>query len=241
MLTAMCKSYFILGSAFMPAASFDTQSYFQPSQIPSILQRAAANSYLCCPPEILSILHSASQLSNTVAEADSEEDLTEAALELIRRAQAFDIDKWAHDVRNISYLQNAPIESRIHAGSAHRLAACLYILQAIPSLSKMSRHDEIAEALSHDIFEHLSSIPDDDPNFKATTWPTFIMGAEASGRERRQWVIERLRRLVVSCPWGFLYTAMETLQVIWDLDNRGMGSKSWVQTLKDPEMNFLIV
>lgn len=225
----------------MPAKSFDTQSYFQPEQIPSILQRAAANSYLCCPPEILSILHSASQLSNVPPEVASEDDVRAAGLALVQQAQAFDIDSWANDVRNISYLQDAPIESRKHAASAHRLAACLYILQAIPSLSNMTDHDEVAEALSRDIFKHLSHIPDDDPNFKATTWPTFIVGAEASGRARREWVMDRLQRLVRSCPWGFLYTAMETLQVVWNLDNNGKGTKSWVQTLKDPEMNFLIV
>lgn len=225
----------------MPAASFDTQSYFQPSQIPSILQRAAANSYLCCPPEILTILHSASQLSNVSPDVASEEDVRAAGLVLIQEAQAFDINGWAHDVRNMSYLQNAPIQSRIHAGSAHRLAACLYILQAIPSMSQLNDHGQVAEALSRDIFKHLSSIPDNDPNFKATTWPTFIAGAEAGGRARREWVMDRLQRLVRSCPWGFIYTAMETLQVIWDLDNKGQGTKSWVQTLKDPQMNFLMV
>ena len=225
----------------MPAAAFDTQSYFQPDQIPSILQRAAANSYLCCPPEILTILHSASQLSNVPPEVASEEQVTTAALALIRQAQDFDIDAWANDWRNISYLQDAPIQSRIHAGSAHRLAACLYILQAIPSLNNMSGHDEVAESLSRDIFKHLASIPEGDPNFKATTWPTFIAGAEASGRARREWVMDRLRRLFVTCPWGFLYTAMDTLQVIWDFDKQGKATKSWVQTLKDPEMNFLIV
>ncbi|EFY87307.1 acriflavine sensitivity control protein acr-2 [Metarhizium acridum CQMa 102] len=236
-----CFIYFILASAFMPAASFDTQSYFQPSQIPYILQKAAANSYLCCPPEILTILHSASQLSNVSPDIASEEDVRAAGLALIQQAQAFDIDGWANDVRNMSYLQDALIQSRIHAGSAHRLAACLYILQAIPSMSKIKDHDDVAEALSRDIFKHLSSIPDNDPNFKATTWPTFIAGAEAGDHDRREWVMDRLQRLVRSCPWGFIYTAMETLQVIWDLDKKGQGTKSWVQTLKDPQMNFLMV
>ncbi len=225
----------------MPAAAFDTGSFFQPSQIPSILGRAAANSYLCCPPEILAILHAASQLSNASTDAHSDDEIRAAGLALIQRAQAFDINAWANDVRNISYLQDAPIQSRIHAGSAHRLAACLYILQAIPSLSEMKGHDEVAESLSRDIFKHLSSIPDDDPNFKATTWPTFIVGAEATGRARREWVMNRLRRLVVSCPWGFLYTAMDTLQVIWSLDGQNKGTRGWVQTLKDPKLNFLIV
>ncbi|KAG5969940.1 hypothetical protein E4U55_001913 [Claviceps digitariae] len=236
-----CFIYFIMASAFMPAASFVNQSYFQPSQIPAILRRAAANSYLCCPPEILTILHSASQLSNVSTDVSSTQEIRDAGLALIQEAQSFDIHAWANDVRNISYMQDAPIQSRIHAGSAHRLAACLYILQAIPPLNQMKNHDELAEQLCHEIFEHLSSIPDEDPNFKATTWPTFIAGAQARESATRDWVMDRLQRLLVSCPWGFLNTAMETLQTIWDLDNKGMGRRSWVQTLKDPNMNFLIV
>ncbi|PNY26012.1 Uncharacterized protein TCAP_04052 [Tolypocladium capitatum] len=235
-----CFIYFILGSAFMPAAALDTGPFFRSSQIPHVLERAAANSYLCCPPEILGILHAASQLSNASSDADSDDDVASAGLALFQRAQAFDVDGWAHDVRNMSYLQDAPVQSRIHAGSAHRLASCLYIHQAIPSLGAIKGHDEVAEALGRDILRHLSSIPDDDPNFKATTWPTFIAGAEARSRERREWVMDRLQRLVVSCPWGFLYTAMDTLQVIWSLGGQGKGGRSWVQTLKDPDLNFLI-
>lgn len=225
----------------MPAASFDTGSFFQPCLIPSILGRATANSYLCCPPEILAILHAASQLSNASDDAGSEDDITAAGLALFQRAQGFDINAWANDVHNIPYMQDAPVQSRIHAGSAHRLASCLYILQAIPSLNMMKGYNDVSESLSRDIFAHLSSIPEDDPNFKATTWPTFIAGAEARGRERREWVMNRLQRLVVSCPWGFLYTAMDTLQIIWKLDHDGKGKRSWVQTLKDPDLNFLIV
>ncbi|KHO01380.1 acriflavine sensitivity control protein acr-2 [Metarhizium album ARSEF 1941] len=241
-LLSDCFIYFVLASAFMPAASpFDVQSYFQPSQIPSILRRAADNSYFCCPPEILTILYSASQLSNVPPDVASEDDIRAAGLVLIQQAQAFNIKSWANGIRNLSYLRNVPVQSRIHTGSAHRLAACLYILQAVPSMSNIKDHREMVEALSCETFEHLSSIPDDDPNFKATAWPTFIAGAEAAGRARREWVIHRLQRLVRCCPWGFIYTAMETLQTIWDLENTGQRTKSWVHTLKDPQMNFLIV
>ncbi|KAG6116958.1 hypothetical protein E4U13_001476 [Claviceps humidiphila] len=236
-----CFIYFIMASAFMPAVSLDSQSYFKPAQIISILRRAAANNYLCSPPEILVILYSASQLSNTSSDASNADEIRDAGLKLLQEAQSFDIDAWANDARNVEYMPGVPIQSRVHAGSAHRLAACLYILQAIPSLAEIANHDEVVRRLSDNIIEHLSCISDEDPNFKATTWPTFIAGAEARDPPRRDWVMNRLKRLVVSCPWGFLYTAMDTLQSIWDLDGKVMATKSWVQLLKDPDLNFLIV
>ncbi|KAM3454783.1 hypothetical protein MY3296_002761 [Beauveria thailandica] len=234
-----CFIYFILGSAFMPM-KFQTKS-FEASRIPSILDRAAANSYLCCPPAILQILHGASQLSNL---QDQDETALPAEIEavglaLLQQARSFDIVAWANDARTVSYLHGIPIESRIHAGSAHRLAACLYILQAVPAVGA-ALGPEFSQSLSRELYEHLASIPDEDPNFKATTWPTFIVGAEETGDEQRQWVMDRLQRLVVSCPWGFLYTAMETLPVIWGSDKE-TDSRSWLQALKDPDMNFLLV
>ncbi|KAJ3496777.1 hypothetical protein NLG97_g2408 [Lecanicillium saksenae] len=233
-----CFIYFILGSAFMPI-KFQIASYFEASQMSAILDRAAANSYMCCPPTILQILHGASQLSNMQDDTASPAEIEALGLTLMQQAHSFDVAGWANDARTVSYLRGIPIASRIHAGSAHRLAACLYILQVVPAVGA-AVGAEFTKALSRDIFEHLASIPDDDPNFKATTWPTFIVGAEAEDEEQRKWILDRLQRLVVNCPWGFLYTAMETLQVIWGLDKE-KGSRSWIQTLKDPDMNFLLV
>ncbi len=218
---------------------FQTTSYFETSQIPSVLERAAANSYLCCPPAIMQILHGASRLFNMQDDATSPAEIEAAGLALLQQAHSFDIEAWANDARIVSYLHNIPIASRIHAGSAHRLAACLYILQAVPAVGA-AVGPEFGKALSRDIYEHLASIPDDDPNFKATTWPTFIVGAEAADEEQRKWIMDRLQRLVVNCPWGFLYTAMETLPVIWGLDKE-KNSRGWIQMLKDPDMNFLLV
>jgi hypothetical protein len=216
-------------------------SYFQPDQMPTALKRAAANSYLCCPPEVLEILYAASQLSSAAGDGTtSPEDAAAAGAALIQKAQDFDIPGWANALHSISYFRNIPVQSRIHVGSAHRLAACLYTSQAIPNAGA-HLGDDAGERLSRQIFEHMASVPDEDPNFKALAWPTFIAGAETKNPERRQWIMNRLRRLVFYCPWGFLYTAMEALQVIWALDSDGKGQKGWVQTLRDPELNFLIV
>lgn len=213
---------------------------FEKSQIRHILGKAAANSYFCCPPDVLQVLHEAAELANLPPEENSKPETAQIALKLLKQAQDFDVASWAADIRNIPYLQSVPIASRIQAASAHRVACCLYILQAVPSVSDIIGH-QLREQLSEDIFAHLDKIPDHDANFKATTWPTFIAGAEALSQPRRDWIMNRLERLVVSCPWGFLYTAMEALPVIWAMDTEAKGPRNWLQALKDPNLNFLIV
>lgn len=183
------------------------------------------------------MLYAASQLSTG---PEDDESATEEAAALIQRAQDFDIKGWAEDLHRNDHFNNIPIESRVNVGSAHRLAACLYTSQAIPSAG-IQLGENAGERLSHEVFEHLACVPDEDPNFKATAWPTFVAGAETKDPATREWVMNRLRRLVFWCPWGFLYTAMETLKVIWALESEGKNQRGWVQTLKDPELNFLIV
>jgi hypothetical protein len=238
LLTAV-SSYFILASAFMPTR-YATSLNFESSQIPFVLGKTVANSYLCCPPELMEILHTASQLSNHAIDNEPSEEITLAAIELIDRAQAYDIYAWARDTAKVLSLSNEVMQSRMHAGSTHRLAACIYILQAVPSVGERLG-PEFAAFLTDDLLAHLNMIPVEDPNFKATTWPTFIIGAETRNPERQKLIMERLRVMTKVCPWGFIHTAMDTLQVIWNLAAEERGSKSWVQTLKDPEMNFLIV
>lgn len=223
----------------MPAR-YATSLNFESSQIPFVLGKTVANSYLCCPPELMEILHTASQLSNDIIDDQPSEEITMAAMELINRAQAYDIYGWARDTAKALALPNYVMQSRMHAGSTHRLAACIYILQAIPSVGERMG-PEFAAFLTDDLLAHLNMIPVEDPNFKATTWPTFIIGAETRDPERQKLIMERLRVMTTVCPWGFIHTAMDTLQVIWNLAAEERGSKSWVQTLKDPEMNFLIV
>ena len=199
------------------------------------------NSYLCSPPEVLEILYTASQLSNVdLSDEKSVTATAEAGLALLRRAQEFDVLEWVNSVHGVPSFYGIDVESRVHAGSGHRVAACLYIVHAIPRV-RDSVGDEVTESLSQQLFGHLESIPEDDPTFKSTTWPTFILGAGAKEPQMRQWVTDRLARLVLWCPWGFLYTAIETLQVIWNLEDEGKGRKSWVQTLKDSDEQLLIV
>lgn len=205
-----------------------------------ILERATANSYMCCPPPVLETLYAAAQLSNVkVEDDDSCKQVAAAGLDLLKKAQDIDIRAWAIDALNIPYLQGIPLASRMNAGSANRLAACLYIVQAIEPVSDIIE-SQVVDELNEALYHQLEQIPLDDPNFKATSWPTFIVGAGTTDPERRTWVMDRLQKLVKVCPWGFFYTAMETLQVIWSVHCPN-ELKTWVQTLKDPRLNFLMV
>ncbi|KZL82513.1 acriflavine sensitivity control protein acr-2 [Colletotrichum incanum] len=238
-----CFIYYILASAFN-ASTPAAKSYYQSAQVSSVLGKAAANSYLCCPPDILQILLAASQLSNRSTEdLDSAADVAQAAAQILQQALSFDVHDWAYEPRTISYFKHIPVESRIHAGSAHRLAACLYILHALPSASILVPVDR--EELDKQIFYHLSCIHDEDPNFKATCWPTFVAGAGTSDPERRKWILDRLKRLMIATPWGFIMTAMDTLQTIWNLeesvDPHTQTDRTWVQKLKASDLNFIIV
>ncbi|KAF7560832.1 hypothetical protein G7046_g3322 [Stylonectria norvegica] len=226
--------YYILSSTFTPLGS-SPKVFFQPWEVLSVLGKTA-NNYFCCPPEILEILLLASQLSNSGAGDDLYDGmLTATAAALFERAQDVDVLGWAQQVSN-----KAMVWSRFRVGSVHRLAACLYILHSTPSLEAQVGYG-VAEGIIDEFYETLMPISDDDPNFKATPWPTFILGASAKTPERQAWVMGRLRRLVEMCPWGFIYTAMDTLQVLWKLEAEGNSSRSWIQTLRDPIMNFLIV
>lgn len=224
----------------MPATSTG-QSYFESARIPAILGRATANSYICSAPEVLEILYAASQLSNVdITDEASAAQVAVEGMELLKRAQNFDIRAWAIDALNVSYLKDIPLESRINVGSAHRLAACVYIVQAVRPVMDLVG-EEYALELRQAMLDQLKEIPPEDPIFKATSWSTFIAGAGATMADERLWAMDRLQKLVSCCPWGFFYTAMDTLQVIWQSDTPEQGGKGWVQTLKDPELNFLIV
>ena len=233
-------SYLILGSAFLPPGP-KSQPPLEVFQIHHILERAAANSYICCPPEVLEILYTASRLS-TVDTSDPAvaEEVSQDGAGLIRRARAFDMQSWACDIHSIPHYSKLPMQSRIHVATAHMLATCSYILHALPCVIEVVGSD-VPGTLYNALITELASIPEDDPNFKATTWPSFIAGAGATNPDIKVWVMERLQQLAVQVPWGFIYTAMDTLRDLWRLQNEGKTKGSWVQTLRDPDLSFLIV
>ncbi|RCI13349.1 hypothetical protein L249_0795 [Ophiocordyceps polyrhachis-furcata BCC 54312] len=232
--------YLVMGSAFLPEPLVDIAPLFKQSSFSAMVVRAAAHSYICCPGPILAILYEASQLSNATGDGD-EAAIHTTGLDLIRRAQEFDVDAWAADDANFSALRAPAVDTRTHAGSAHRLAVCLYTMRAIPSLCALESNKELSKALADGIIRHVSAISSDDPNFKVVTWPTFVVGAESTSPAARGWTTRKFELLASTCPWGFLNTALETLRRLWSTDGPEMEPRCWVRTLKESDFHFLVV
>lgn len=70
-------------------------------------------------------------------------------------------------------------------------------------------------SLVADIITHLSFIRPCDALFTATTWPTFIAGAETNDRETQEWVARRFQELWSVEPWGLIREALGLLEKIW--------------------------
>ncbi|BAE58438.1 unnamed protein product [Aspergillus oryzae RIB40] len=74
-----------------------------------------------------------------------------------------------------------------------------------------------SETLVTEIIHHLSFIDPKDPLSKATSWPTFIAGAETDNPVYRQWALDRLSLLWNVLPWGYVQTAVEVMRMAWRL------------------------
>lgn len=170
----------------------------------------------------------------------SEDEHLSTGFDLLHRSQSVDVLAWALKARDILGLETSTIGSRYRAGSAHRLAACLYVMQAVPSLQR-SVGEEVVGVIMDDLHHTLEAIPSSDSNFKSTAWPTFIFGATAKSSERKTWVVDRLRQLAVAYPWGYLNTSMDTLKILWSLEAEGKLERGWLPALQDPKLNILVV
>lgn len=203
------------------------------------MKRVEVNSYLSCPPEILQIILVASQLSYESTCTDWSLPAADKALALIDEALAFNIAAWAEQLTRLPHITD--IESRMHVASAHRSAVCLYILQALPLVRSLRPVD--VNFLVEDILQHLSAVEEGDPYFKATSWPTFIAGAETRNPEKRTWTLKRLLAIWKNCRWGYIFTAIEMLKATWQLQDAGghTGDVNWLQGLKGLGFDHLIV
>ncbi|TWU72797.1 hypothetical protein ED733_004060 [Metarhizium rileyi] len=234
---ADCFIYHILGSTLADPAIASRIARYAFELLP-VMKRVEVNSYLSCPPEILRIILSASQLSYERPCTDWNLSAADEALALIDEALAFDIPAWADQLRQLPNVID--VESRIHVASAHRSAVCLYILQALPLVRAVRPVD--TNFLVGDILSHLAHIHDQDPYFKATSWPTFIAGAETRDAEKRTWTLTRMFAIWNICPWGYIFTAIEMLKTTWHMQDSGTASGvNWLQDLKAKGLGYLIV
>jgi hypothetical protein len=232
-------SYHILGSTLSSKSIAAGIAQHIVNLLP-VLERTEGTCYLCCPPLILRAILSCSQLCNSIETASGEPppSATDEAFSLLHQVSSFDVKAWAAGVQRLSTISD--LRSRERVASAHQSAACLYILEAIPSvrtLSRLSMEDLIA-----DIHIHLGHIDENDVHFKATSWPTFIAGVEARDSERRAWTLKRLLAVWSSCPWGYIVMATDTLKKTWRLqDESPREHVSWLRELRARNSDCLVV
>ncbi|KAH7016829.1 fungal-specific transcription factor domain-containing protein [Ilyonectria destructans] len=236
-----CFIYHILGST-LASGGLAARIARHAFEFLPVMKRVELTSFLSCPTEILQIILSASQLSHETPWADSFLPAADEALSLIDQALTMDIPAWAAHLQRHGNVTD--LESRVHLASAHRSAACLYILQALPLVRAVRPVD--TDVLVGDILTNLAFIGEDDPYFKATSWPTFIAGAETRDPEKRTWSLTRLLAIWEICPWGYLFTAIEMLKATWALQDSGRGHQegagvNWLRDLRGLGFEHLIV
>lgn len=237
-----CFIYHILGSTLSSGGLGAKIARYAFEFLP-VMKRVELTSFLSCPPEILQIILSASQLSHDTPWTDQSLTAADEAISLIDQALAVDISGWAIHLQRHANVTD--MESRIHLASAHRSAACLYILQALPLVRSMRSVD--TDVLVDDILSNLALIDENDPYFKASSWPTFIAGAETQDPDKRAWSLMRLHAIWEICPWGYLFTAIEMLKATWALQDArgGVGQKgtsvNWLRDLRGLGFENLIV
>jgi hypothetical protein len=229
--------YNILGST-LTSGGLAARVARQAFQFLPVMKRVELTSYLSCPPEILNIILSASELSHEVPWTDQSLGAADKALALIDEALAVDIPAWADYLRQHNITQD--LNSRVRLALAHRSAACLYILQALPLVRSLRSID--TDFLLEDVLSNLALIDENDPYFKASSWPTFVAGAETRDPERRTWTLSRLLSIWQICPWGYLFTAIEMLKATWAMqDTRGTDNVNWLHDLRGMGFENLIV
>ncbi|KAL4866241.1 fungal-specific transcription factor domain-containing protein [Aspergillus spectabilis] len=225
--TSDCLTFYFLGCTLMNTGTLSDPFSFE-GDIIEVLTRAVVNSYLSLPTPLLQILFKACELSNRIAGTSMNETancafLFNEANTLLRAVQAFDVNAWAEGLEGNS---SARTLSRVHTALAHQNAMRIYICRSVDHIAPLG---EDTEALVTNMVCHLSFVGVDDPIFKATSWPTFIAGAETDNPVYRQWALDRLHEFWNLSPWGYLKTAVEVMQTTWrlrDASGRGAAERS---------------
>ncbi|KAK4184970.1 putative acriflavine sensitivity control protein acr-2 [Podospora australis] len=238
-IAADCLTYRIFGATISGvdtdwAASGTIDLY-------TVLKRAEAHSYHCCPPRILEMI-----MDTSVLYSDKQAPLQEKihrAYSILHRARTFDVYEWVYSIQGLSPQDDLPV--RVSLASAHRAAACLYVLLCVPEASAASEYS--VQFLVQEVTRHLAEVPIDHVLLKGIVWPTFMAAAQTDDLLQREWYLDRLQAVWAKnpwiCPWGYIRTAIEMLKEIWLARDAytGPGEFNWLSALKSKREQALIV
>lgn len=240
--------YCILGST-LTYSSTPNVSLHDSIALDAILEYAESNNFVSCPAHLLRIMLKSSELSeilnDTPVFAQELSSLEQQVKLLVRSAQKFDPFAWASSFQLTSPYEE--VMKRMHMASAHRSAVCLYVVRVLPDSSPLIRQSSTSAivdipGLVSDIIHHLSFIHLGDALFKSTCWPMFLAGVECEKLEDREWIKARLDALWDTLLWGYVRTAKEVLEVIWNCKDRAAIAQTpcWVDEVRKLGADLLI-
>lgn len=178
----------------------------------------------------------------------------DTAIRLLLAARSFDASSWAHDIQTHSPVND--LAQRTCVAHAHRAAVCIYLSRVILSLGPSAQLPQTTNSLISEILTNLAFVRQRDVLFTATTWPTFIAGAETNDPEIQTWVVERFQELWEVEPWGLMKGALEVLERIWSrrrskvestehidgsTTQRNVGYEDWIGDLRKSGVDWLIL
>ncbi|KAK4177807.1 putative acriflavine sensitivity control protein acr-2 [Triangularia setosa] len=242
-IAADCLTYRIFGTTI---SGLDTS--WAESMEGSVLRRAEAHSYHCCPPVMLEIILATSRLFHNHLSAPEEK--VKRALELLGRAKKFDVVDWVYAIQGLS-LEQDDLSVRVSLARAHRAAACLYILLCVPdALAPLGLVS--LEPLVMELRGYIAEVPLDHVLLKGIVWPVFMAGAQTTETSQRVWYVERLESVWAKnpwiCPWGYIRTAIEMMKEIWEARDamemaglEDLGGWNWLAAMKSRREQCLIV
>lgn len=246
-IAADCLTYRILGTTISGVDTTWADS-MEHSDLFSVLSRAEAHSYHCCPPVMLETILATSRLFHDHLSAPEEK--VKRALELLGRAKKFDVVDWVYAIQGLS-LEQDDLSVRVSLARAHRAAACLYILLCVPDALKPLGLVSL-EPLVLELRGYIAEVPLDHVLLKGIVWPVFLAGAQTTEASQRVWYVERLESVWAKnpwiCPWGYIRTAIEMMREIWEARDamemaglEDLGGWNWLAAMKSRREQCLIV
>ncbi|KAK4196412.1 fungal-specific transcription factor domain-containing protein [Triangularia verruculosa] len=243
-IAADCLTYRIFGTTI---SGVDT-SWAESIEVTRTLEKAEAHSYHCCPPVMLETILATSRLFHDHLSAP--QDRVKRALELLSRAKKFDVVNWVYAIQGLS-LEQDDLCVRVSLASAHRAAACLYILLCVPDALRALGLVSL-EPLVLELRGYIAQVPLDHVLLKGIVWPVFMAGAQTNETSQRNWYVERLESVWAKnpwiCPWGYIRTAIEMMKEIWEARAamkmaglEDLGGWNWLAALKSKREQCLIV
>ncbi|KAK4565597.1 hypothetical protein LTR86_004214 [Recurvomyces mirabilis] len=229
-IIANCIIFDVVGTTLSPSAPATIEdSNIHEKQWLSLLKDAEGNHCSSLPAVILHVLHRGALVRQRVARLDSSSAATtvqqDEASCLLQIARSFDARQWATDVQSRS--PAADLQARFDVASAHRGAVCIYISRICLQLGLLREVVSPLEDLVTEVIAHLSNISTESPLFVATTWPSFIAGAETNDSAKHVWIRERFQQIQAREPWGVIGNAAGLLEKIWQ--KRSVGLRQTAQ------------